>query len=535
MAHLPKRLVPATVLSERPLVLYARFVEQFPDPLCVVDRGYTFATVNSAFSELLGRPPEALVGTSLEDVAHRVAGESLIPYLENCFKGGTTHAEVLCPLLAGYPLGLRCWALPSEDGIIRYVALSLREIRGISPDEVNQLRADLGQARLLAEEAVFHREQLEETLLSQQAKYDAVEQRRGVFLAALAHQLRGPLSPIGNAAQFLRRRLPPDPEIQWCLSLIDRQVSQVSRLVNDLMDVGQLNSGQLTLQREQLLLADVVDRALEGVRPILEKQRQALLPVYPNPPLWVDGDPARLHQVIDHLLRQASRQSPALGRIRLIVRREGNYAVVYLRDSGQGMEQEQLSRLFDLYNQSPTQPERLAESLGLVLVRHLVELHGGTITVTSDGSGLGTEFIFRLPLVESVGQISPVQPLSSSQRIVVVDDNADVAASFEALLEVLGHDVRVALDGITALDLVATFKPQVVFLDIAMPGMDGYEVARRLRETYPPAVLQLVAITGYSQTCSPNQAEEVGFDHYLVKPVEFKELQAVLNLRKTPR
>jgi signal transduction histidine kinase len=377
--------------------------------------------------------------------------------------------------------------------------------------------------------------------------YSAVQEadrHKDEFLAMLAHELRNPLAPIRNANQVLRLIGPPEPSLEKARGMIERQVQHLTRLVDDLLDVSRITRGKISLHREPLDLATVVARAAEESRPLLDARGHELTLTLPPEPVPVLGDATRLVQVLANLLTNAAKYTPNGGHVGVTVARKDGEAAARVKDDGVGIAPELLPRVFDLFIQGDRSLARSEGGLGigLTLVKRLVELHGGTVTVQSDGPGTGSEFTVRLPLLkeeaagkkdEKGGDSSFVLRPSSlrSRRVLVVDDNLDAAESLAMLLKVEGHEVRTASDGPAALDVAATFRPEVVFLDLGLPRMDGYEVARRLRAQPNAAGVLLVALTGYGQEEDRRRSEEAGFDAHLIKPADPEAVQQLLAQR----
>lgn len=361
------------------------------------------------------------------------------------------------------------------------------------------------------------------------------DRRKDEFVAMLAHELRNPLAPIRNAVAVLARIGPPEPQLQWARSIIERQLDQLTRLVDDLLDMSRINHGKITLQKKTIDIATIVQRALETSRHLVEAGRHQLSVLLPAEPLFVEGDPTRLAQAVSNLVNNAAKYTPEGGKIVISARQEGNEVVVRVQDTGEGIASDMLPRIFDLFTQAHRSLDRSQGGLGigLTLVRSLVEMHGGTVAALSSGPGTGSEFIVRLPSVPAPAQID-VSPqsggntLSSGMRILVVDDNADSADSLAMLLQYAGHEVKVASDGQIALGLSGLHKPHLILLDIGLPGMDGYEVARRLRQQPGAKDAFLVALTGYGQEHHRQEAKRAGFDHHLVKPVEVPQLMELI-------
>jgi signal transduction histidine kinase len=364
------------------------------------------------------------------------------------------------------------------------------------------------------------------------------DRRKDEFLAMLAHELRNPLAPVRNGLQVLRVRRNADPEVDRLAEMMSRQVGQMVRLVDDLLDVSRITKGKVTLRREPVDLTAVVNQAVEAVRPLLDARRHELTVATPPEPIRLDADPSRLAQVIGNLLNNAVKYTDEGGRIWLDTHRERDQAVISVRDTGVGISAEMLPRVFDLFTQIDPTLDRSQGGLGvgLTLVRSLVELHGGTVYASSPGPGRGSEFVVRIPALplttrpESGHLATPdsAPTLSPPRRILIVDDNVDAAESLAMLLELFGHQVRTAYGGPAALEAVESHRPEVVLLDIGLPGMDGYEVARRLRRNPALSGVTLVALTGYGQENDRRKTHDAGFDHHLVKPVDTDDLARLL-------
>ncbi|HEX7183940.1 MAG TPA: ATP-binding protein [Thermoanaerobaculia bacterium] len=377
---------------------------------------------------------------------------------------------------------------------------------------------------------ITDRKQAEESLRE-------ADRRKDEFLATLAHELRNPLAPIRNAAQILQLKGPPDPTLQWARDIIERQAQQLSRLVDDLLDVSRVNRGKVELRKERVELSAIVERALETSRPVLEDAGHRLTVTFPEEPLWLIADTTRMAQALSNLLNNAAKYTEAGGHIRLSSGRDGDRAVVEVRDDGIGIPSEMLSRIFEMFAQVDTSLERAQGGLGigLTIARSLVEMHGGAIEAASDGSGKGSVFRIRLPLAPERDAADEVQAQEgermprASLRILVVDDNEDSAESLAMWLRLQGNHVRTAHDGPQALDVAQEHRPELIFLDIGMPGMNGYEVARRLRGQPETRDAMLVAMTGWGQEEDRRQSKEAGFDQHLVKPLEPKALASLLD------
>jgi signal transduction histidine kinase/CheY-like chemotaxis protein len=392
---------------------------------------------------------------------------------------------------------------------------------------------------------ITERQRLEMVSQRHVEQLQEADRRKDEFLAMLAHELRNPLAPIRNAVHVMGRLMPDQPQLQRARELVDRQVSNLARLVDDLLDVSRISHGQVALRKELVELAGVIESAVETSRPWIEARQHVLHIELPSEPLHLEGDPERLAQIFANLLNNAAKYTPERGRIELEAKAEDHWAVVRVRDNGIGIAPDLLAHVFDLFRQGERGLDRSQGGLGigLTLVKQLVELHGGEITAQSHGLGQGAEFTVRLP--RWFGLEKPAEPArfptvgrdsTEGLRVLVVDDNSDVAESIAMLLELQGHQVEIANDGPQALTAALRFAPEVVVLDIGLPGMDGYEVARRLRAR--PATKQpmlLIALTGYGREEDREQALAAGCDHHLIKPADLEELKALIAVHQATR
>jgi signal transduction histidine kinase/CheY-like chemotaxis protein len=367
------------------------------------------------------------------------------------------------------------------------------------------------------------------------------DRRKNEFLAMLAHELRNPLAPIRNAVEILQHLGLKDGDLGWASDVISRQVEQMVRLVDDLLDISRITGGKVQLRKEPIDVASVVSRAVETSRPLIEARGHRLAVELPREPLWVVGDRTRLSQVLANVLNNAAKYTADGGEIALSVGREAEEAVFRVRDTGVGIPPEMLSRVFDLFTQVDRSLDRSEGGLGigLTLVHRLMEMHGGRVEARSEGPGRGSEFILRLPAASANGQHreGPKAPAAAgdaaadrraSCRILIVDDNQDSARTLERLLRISGHEVHTAPDGPAALGLMDSIRPDLVLLDIGLPGMDGYEVARRIRERPDGARILLVALTGYGRAEDRARSHEAGCDHHFTKPVELDMLLSLI-------
>ncbi|MDR6534849.1 response regulator [Variovorax soli] len=383
---------------------------------------------------------------------------------------------------------------------------------------------------------VLQREMLERQ--AAQEELQRTNRRKDEFLAMMSHELRNPLAPIQTAVQVIRRVAAPHPKVAWALDIAERQLKQLTRLIEELLDVARISQGKIVLKHETLDLNAVIAQSVETVQPFVDGRRQALKVVVPQQPAWLLGDVARLTQVIANLLHNAAKYSPEGTGIELLCWLEEDEAVLSVRDHGIGIDAALLPRIFDLFEQGERGLDRAQGGLGvgLTLARRLTEMHGGRIEAFSEGPDRGSEFRLRLPRVGRVapatGQALPQEtamaPWREALRILVVDDNHDAATGIAAMLELEGHAVCTAHDGEQALSAATTHRAVVVVLDIGLPLLDGYEVARRMRAQPLLAGALLIALTGYGQSEDRQAAMEAGFDHHFVKPADPQLLLACI-------
>jgi PAS domain S-box-containing protein len=361
---------------------------------------------------------------------------------------------------------------------------------------------------------------------------EAASQAKDQFLAMLAHELRNPLAPIRSATHVIGR-LTDEPAVRRARDIVERQVNHLSRLLDDLLDVARITRGKIELVRAPLDLAAAIREALEGAREVIEARGHAVTLSLPDEPISIEADPTRLVQIVGNLLNNAAKYTPPRGSIRVTVRREDDWAVITVKDDGIGIPAEMLPRVFDLFSQINPSFARSEGGLGvgLTLVRRLVELHGGTVAARSEGKGLGSEFTVRLPVSTrpAAPEAGPPPPAVRQRplRILLVEDNADAAEMLRADLTLDGHDITVAADGTTGVEMAVRDRPDVMLVDIGLPGLDGYEVARQVRSELGAGVL-LLALTGYGQPENRDRALAAGFDAHLVKPVDPAELGDLL-------
>ncbi len=361
------------------------------------------------------------------------------------------------------------------------------------------------------------------------------DRRKDEFLAMLAHELRNPLAAVSNAVAVARRGQGSEDALDWGLDVVDRQVRHLARLIDDLLDVSRITRGKIRLRKGPIDVLGVVRGASEVVRPLVEDRKHELILTVPPGPVLAEADPTRLEQILVNLLTNAAKYTPSGGTIRLEVRRERAEIVFRVEDNGVGIAPEQLPGMFVLFAQGDRSLARSEGGLGigLTLVRALAEMHGGSIAAFSDGPGHGSQFEVRLPAASTTRPAPPVHPSvdppqAHCARVLVVDDNLDTAEGMVRLLRLLGHEVRMAHDGPSALEEARRFRPSHILLDIGLPGMDGYEIALRLRSEAGVKHAIIIAISGYGEEDARKRGREAGFDHHLVKPVDYETLLRLL-------
>src|SRR5262245_54788486 len=483
-------------------------IEGAPAAMVAVDREGRIAFVNVQAERLFGYRRDELVGKPVE---------LLVPTTSRAAHRDARRAYLADPTARPMGAGRDLFAL-RKDGVEVPVEV------GLSPRTTPE-----GVFVLSAVIDISARKRAEQLLRE-------ADHRKDEFLAMIAHELRNPLAALANALHLLRLGIHADD----ARALAERQVTRLTRIVDQLLDVGRMAQGKVTLQTEVLEIGEVVQGAVEAARHAQATRRQRTRVELPPEPIHILGDRMRLEQVFGNLLDNASKYSHDGGEITVEVTRAEDLAEIRVRDVGIGIAPEDRLRMFDLFAQGNRSPASTAPGLGigLTVVRRLVEQHGGSVDVESAGLGQGSEFVVRLPRVEppapAVLAPPPVRdPAVERLRLLLVDDNRDILETLGPLLRARGHEVRTVVDGPAALELVSTFVPDAVLLDIGLPGMDGYEVARRLR--HQTRGLTLVALTGYGSEQDRQRARDAGIDGHLTKPVDLDALEGVLqSLRSSP-
>jgi PAS domain S-box-containing protein len=479
------------------------------------DSDWRFVFVNQMYASRLGLTPDEIVGRTIPEVLGPRVAEAIRPHVERVLSGEPVRFETE----------------------VEYPQVGRRYVYCVYTPEVDAAGRIAGWVAAITDLTERHR--LEETLRRSEESLKEADRRKDEFLATLAHELRNPLAPIRNAVQILRVRGAADPDLhsdlQWSREVIDRQVQQLTHLVDDLLDVSRITRGRIELRRERIELAAVLERALETSRPAVEAAHHRLTVTFPEGPVWVAADLTRMAQVLSNLINNAAKYTRSGGHIQVSASAADGQAKIEVRDDGIGIQPEMLSRIFDLFAQVDTSLERAQGGLGigLTIARSLVEMHGGTIAASSAGLGQGSTFTIRLPLaqeedVRAVPKADREQEAQAGLRVLVVDDNADSADSLAIWLRLKGHEVRTAYDGPQALAQALEQQPDLVLLDIGMPGMSGYEVARRMRAHPDTRRTVLVAMTGWGQEEDRRQSREAGIDQHLVKPLEPRALEDLI-------
>jgi PAS domain S-box-containing protein len=394
---------------------------------------------------------------------------------------------------------------------------------------------------MLRESEVRYRALAEDLSRTQEALLTA-DRQKDQFLATLAHELRNPLAPVASAMQLISLRGSTDPQVLWALDVVNRQTHNMTRLIDDLMDVSRISQNKLVLRIEPVDLVAVLRDAMDISRPLMQRQGQQMTVDLPHEPVILDGDATRLAQVFANLLDNAVKYTEAGGALSLTARFEGAEVVVSVRDTGIGIAPEHTAHIFELFSQVRASQDRAKGGLGigLALAKQLVHLHGGTISVQSEGEGQGSEFVVRLPRASAAASVPPAIPseddvaldeasaMLAGVRVLIVDDNADAADVFDALLSHAGSNVRVAYDGAAALAVAEEFQPQIVLMDIGLPKLTGHEVAEHIRAESWGARMILIAISGWGTEDEKRKSYAAGFDRHLVKPVEPRRLISVI-------
>lgn len=420
--------------------------------------------------------------------------------------------------------------LIAKDGAERVIDQSAAPIRGVRGKTVGSVIVfrDITERRLL-----------ELQLRKTAADVAQSDRRKSEFLAVLAHELRNPLAPIRNALSIVRISEGDPHAVRDATAVMERQIGQMVRLVDDLLDVSRISEGKIELRPDRVELKATIDQAVETSRPLLETAKQELVVHAPPTPIWLKADAVRLAQVFSNLINNACKYSEPGGRIELTAELKNDQATIRVKDSGVGIPQHMLPQIFEMFTQVDQSLERAQGGLGigLTLVKRLVEMHGGSVSAASEGPGRGSEFIVRLPALESslpaprptTTSPPPASAPAEKRKILVVDDNRDAAVTLAMLLKVTGNETKLAHDGLAAIEAAEAFQPDVIILDIGLPKLNGYDAAKRIREQTWGREMVLIALTGWGQEEDRRRSREAGFNHHLVKPVDHAALVQLIN------
>ena len=409
-----------------------------------------------------------------------------------------------------------------------------RKFRGYEAGAVDFIHKPIEPDILRSKADVFYElyRQRREIAAQRDALKEA-DRRKDEFLATLAHELRNPLAPLRHGLDLLRRS-PASAEAPEIREMMDRQLVHLVRLIDDLLDVSRVSQGKIELRRRAVAAAEIVEAALESSRPLIDSSGHTLVLDLPEAPIWIDVDPTRLAQVVGNLLNNAAKYTPRGGRIHVSLSEDGGEASIAVADTGLGIPPEMQSKVFDLFAQVSQHLDRARGGLGsgLALVKQLVAMHGGSVTARSEGQDKGSVFTVRLPVVAAPAPDAAREPAAPAEsrplKVLVVDDNEAVAQTVGWMLEAIGHDYRLVHDGRDALAAAREFHPDAILLDIGLPGMDGYEVCRRLRCEPEFRATPIIAQTGWGQERDKALATQAGFDRHLVKPVGLDKLESLL-------
>jgi PAS domain S-box-containing protein len=477
------------------------YLEGLMEGFVAYDADWRMTYMNAAGERLLGRRREEVLGKTWQEAFPHAVGNAVDRMYQRVKEGRA--AERMEFYYEHYARWMEIAASPIATG---GVGVYFRDIS-------DRKRAEAAQQEMNA-------------LLQEAGR------RKDEFLAVLAHELRNPLAPISSAVEIFRLQTPADPALQSARDLLERQVRHMVRLVDDLLDASRITSGKLELRRERVALAAVVEQALDTARPhVLGHEFTVSLPAQP---VWLDADPVRLAQVFSNLLNNACKYTPPGGRIRLEAELRGTTVTATVSDTGIGIAPGQLPSVFEMFSQAAPALERSRGGLGigLSLARALVEMHGGRIEAASEGVGRGSSFTIELPACDApplpLHGARPGRRAVAARRVLVVDDNQDAAASLAMMLRLEGHAVEVAHDGQAALEAAQRFAPEVVLLDLGMPGMNGFEACRAMREQPGGAARRILALTGWNQEDDQRRSRAAGFDAHLVKPVDPQALRELL-------
>ncbi len=501
----------AAAESEQQRRVYETALSNTPDLVYIFDRDHRFTYANAALLKMWGKTREEAVGRTCIELGYEPW------HAEMHDREIETVVATRAPIRGEVPF--------TGTGGRRVYDYIFVPVMGPDGDVI----AVAGTTRDVTE-----RQHAEQSIRDQAERLRESDRAKDEFLATLAHELRNPLAPLRNSLSLLEMAEPGDATTAPIRQMMERQVNHLVRLVDDLLEMSRVSRGTFALRKERIDVATVVRNAVETSEPLIRAAGHRLEIALPEEQLWLEGDPVRLAQILANLLNNAAKYTDDGGRISVRASRDGDSAIIAVRDNGVGIAPEVLPQMFAMFSRGARSSARAQGGLGigLALARRLAEMHGGTLDAQSAGPGQGSEFTVRLPMSDAPGpepgEHDAEAALLTQQRILVVDDNRDAADSLGMILRFIGADVRIAHDGPGALEIFPEYNPAVVFLDIGMPGMDGYEVARSLRTRYPDRSTAIVALTGWGQADDRRRAQDAGFDHLLVKPTNIDELQSLL-------
>jgi PAS domain S-box-containing protein len=502
---------------------YRTFIERMHDGAVILDADGTIQYCNSWFAQLLQVPLECVIGSVLADWVRKDDRDRLRAVLAE--RSGRLEVEFY--VTGAEPVPTLVSTIAESSGAA--------ETRLIITDLSERKRYEAGIVQLNA--------RLEQRIQERTAELEAAnallkdaDRRKDEFLAVLSHELRNPLAPIRTASHLLDSPHLPPSDLLWARTVIQRQVRHMSALLDDLLDIARITRGRMDLKIRRVSLKSVVDAAVEAARPLIDRNNHALVVTLADTDQTLDADPLRLAQILSNLLTNAAKYTDSGGRIELSSQVADGRLSLTVKDNGIGLSPAALSEIFTMFAQVDGSAGRSDGGLGigLALVKGLVALHGGTVRAHSEGKGRGSEFIVELPVAATrtdavAPAVNDAMPAVGSRRVLVADDNRDAADTLGLLLELYGHEVRIAHSGNAALAVAHSFRPNVALLDIAMPDLSGYDVARNLRlDTSSPRIV-LIALTGYGQDGDKERAHEAGFDHHLTKPVDPSKLEALIS------
>ncbi len=485
-----------------------------PVGLCLLSRDFRFLRINEHLAQMNGAPSEQHIGRTVRELLPQLA-DVIEPKLREVIETGQPKfKEEIVGETSAQPEVNRTWlasCLPLKD--------ASGQITGIN----------------IVVEEITERKRLEEELKQHAKTLEAADRRKDEFIAMLAHELRNPLAPIRSAVEMLGLCDASDPDFHWGRNVIDQQVKHLARLLDDLLDLSRITGNKLELKKERILLADVINAALEGSRPIIEQRNHRVSVTAPLKAIPLHADTVRLTQVLINLINNAAKYTAPGGRIGVSADIHQGMVVLRITDNGMGISAAQLPYIFDMFYQADRSYEQAYGGLGigLTLVKRLVEMHDGSVEAHSSGVNQGSEFIVRLPYI-----VEPAQPAKETtgsdikrrvrRRVLVVDDYPNAAEGLARWLRRLNHEVKVAFDGLQGIEAAEEFRPEIVLLDIGMPKLNGYETAERIRRHPWGKQMVLVALTGWGQAEDRERSRQAGFDLHLVKPVDYGQLRALL-------